>query len=249
MGPGGNGLAGHAASSGCIALVAVEHRQVALRHRHITPALGVIGHLVGARLLQAQVLARLAEVQGVPGKAHVGEMAAAKTNLERADRLLIGLTGQRPDDWAWRRDLGRVRYLLALVAGARDNDPARELTLAREAEQQLQRALDRAIAAHPTPRERAEIEVLLTSARLTQSDAHKARNEHAPAAEIQQREEARLLALPEPVRAAMEFEYQSGRPAMLLGDSLYYLDRRDEALAAYRRATARFAEGLRRSSR
>jgi tetratricopeptide (TPR) repeat protein len=45
----------------------------------------------------------------------------------------------------------------------------------------------------------------------------------------------------------MEFEYQSGRPAMLLGDSLYYMDRRDEALAAYQRATARFAAGLLRT--
>lgn len=210
--------------------------------------LDTLGATVGnSPELQREVavgLARLAEVQGVPGKAHVGEMAAAKTNLERADGLLLGLTLQRPDDWAWRRDLGRVRYLKALMAGARNNDPAREMSLAREAEQQLQRALDGAVAAQAVPKDLADIEVLLTSARLTQSDAHKARDEHAKAAAIQQREEARLLAMPEPVRAAMEFEYQSGRPAMLLGDSLYYLNRRDEALAAYRRATARFAEGL-----
>jgi len=192
-------------------------------------------------------LARLAEVQGVPGKPHVGEVDAAKANLQRADRLLSALTAQRPGEWTWQRDLGRVRYLRALMAGGRDNDPDRQLALAREAEQQLTTALAGAHAAHAAPHELADAEVLLTSTRLTQADAHKAHNEHALAAKLQVQEEARLLDLPEPVRAAMEFEYQSGRPAMLLGDSLYYLDRRDEALAAYRRATARFARGLARA--
>ena len=192
-------------------------------------------------------LARLAEVQGVPGKPHVGEVAAAKANLERADRLLAGLTQQYPARWAWQRDLGRVRYLRALMAGSRDNDAGAELTLAREAETKLLVAQAGAAAVHAPPSELADIEVLLTSARLTQADAHKARNEHAQAAALQQQEEARLPALPEAVRAAMEFEYQSGRPAMLLGDSLYYLDRRVEALAAYRRATTRFAQGLART--
>ena len=192
-------------------------------------------------------LTRLAEVQGVPGKPHVGEIAAAKANLERADRLLTGLTQQRPEVWTWQRDLGQVRYLRALMAGARDNDPARQLVLAREAEQKLSTALAGATAASAPPKDVADVDVLLTSSRLTQADAHSARNEHAAAAALQQQEEARVLALPAPVRAAMEFEYQSGRPAMLLGDSLYYLDRREEALAAYRRATARFAEGLART--
>ena len=192
-------------------------------------------------------LARLAEVQGVPGKPHVGEVAAAKANLDRADRLLTGLTQQRPGEWAWQRDLGRVRYLRALMTGARDNDPLAELTLAREAEQKLMTALSGAGAAGASAKDLADIEVLLTSARLTQADAHKMRNEHALAAALQQQQEARVLALPEAVRSAMEFEYQSGRPAMLLGDSLYYLDRREEALAAYQRATARFAEGLART--
>lgn len=192
-------------------------------------------------------LARLAEVQGVPGKPHVGEVAAARANLERAERLLDGLVQQRPAEWTWQRDLGRVRYLLALFLGARDNDPARQLATARQAEQHLRRALDGALASNATPKLRADIEVLLTSARLTQADAHKALNDHAAAAALQRQEEERLLALPEPVRAAMEFEYQSGRPAMLLGDSLYYLEQRTEALAAYRRATARFREGLMRA--
>ena len=192
-------------------------------------------------------LARLAEVQGVPGKAHVGEIAAARANLERAGQMLSALLSQRPDDWAWRRDLGRVRYLQALLASARDNSPAQELALAREAEAELQRALQGALVAQVPPRERGEIEVLLTSARLTQTDALKSANDHAAAAAIQEKEEARLLALPEAVRATMEFEYQSGRPAMLLGDSLYYLGRPEEALAAYRRATERFAQGLART--
>ncbi len=195
-------------------------------------------------------LARLAEVQGVPGRAHVGEPAAAKANLDRADRLLTGLATHgthSSQDWTWQRDLGRVRYLLALMAGARDNDAARELVLAREAEQHLQRALASAAASTVTDKDRAELEVLLTSARLTQADAHKTVDNHAAAATLQLGEETRLLALPAAVRAAMEFDYQSGRPAMLLGDSLYYLNRRGEALTAYRRAIARFSEGLQKT--
>jgi tetratricopeptide (TPR) repeat protein len=213
--------------------------------------LDTLGTTAGNDLeLQREVavgLARLAEVQGVPGKPHVGEVAAARSNLERAERLLIGLTEQRPQEWAWQRDLGRVRYLLALFYGARDNDPARQLAAARQAEQHLVPALDAARGAVSAPKVLADMEVLLTSARLTQADAHKSLNDHTAAAALQEREEARLLALPEALRAQMEFEYQSGRPAMLLGDSLYYLDRRDEALAAYRRATARFREGLLRT--
>ncbi len=189
-------------------------------------------------------LARLAEVQGVPGKAHVGDPKAAKSNLERAQTLLETLTRRRPAYLPWQRDLGKVRYLLALVYGGSDNDPARQLAKAREAEANLVRALNGIAGWSPTPKELGELNVLLTSARLTQADVFKQRNDHTAAAGIQAGEEKRLMALPPAVQREMEFEYQSGRPAMLLGDSLYYLDRYEEALAAYHRATARFEQGL-----
>ncbi len=189
-------------------------------------------------------LARLAEVQGVPGKAHVGDPRGAQVNLERAQRMLMTLTRARPSYLPWQRDLGKVRYLLALVYGGIANDPDRQLAKAREAESNLVRALDGISAWNPAPKELAELHVLLTSARLTEADVFKQHNQHAAAAAIQAGEEGRLLGLPESIRREMEFDYQSGRPAMLLGDSLYYLDRREEALSAYRRATARFEQGL-----
>lgn len=225
-------------------------------------------------------LARLAEVQGVPGRPHVGEPAAAKANLERAERILLALADRpsraaAPDARA-ARDLGQVRYLLALIYGGRDNDPARQLAKAREAEQQIQLALD-AMEAAPTPLQTglvpaataapasspaprgaasgstlagpprpADLHVLLTSARLTQADALRSLDRHAEAAALQGGEEQRLFALPEALRAQMDFDYQSGRPALMFGDSLYYLERKPEALEAYRRASERFERGLAR---
>ena len=189
-------------------------------------------------------LARLAEVQGVPGKAHVGEPASAKANLERAELILVSLTARAPQEMGWRRDLGRVRYLLALVYGAQDNNGTRQLQKARQAEANLLTALAAADKWLPSPADLAETHSLLTSSRLTQADVFKWREQYAAAASLQEQEEARLMALPATVRQAMEFEYQSGRPAMMLGDSLFYLGRLEEALAAYRRATARFEQGL-----
>jgi serine/threonine-protein kinase len=194
-------------------------------------------------------LARLAEVQGVPGKAHVGEPAAAKANLERAERMLVELTARAPREMGWQRDLGRVRYLLALVYGAQDNNEAGQLEKARQAEANLLTALAGVERWSPVPADLAELHTLLTSSRLTQADVFKWREQYAAAASLQEQEEARLMALPAAVRQAMEFEYQSGRPAMMLGDSLFYLGRLEDALAAYRRATVRFEQGLVRTPR
>ena len=46
------------------------------------------------------------------------------------------------------------------------------------------------------------------------------------------------------IRALMDFDYQAGRLALLSGDSLYYLDRKPEALAAYRRGAASFDKAV-----
>lgn len=189
-------------------------------------------------------LARLAEVQGVPGRAHVGESAAAKRSLERAERMMASLVQADPQRMDWLRDLGRTRYLLAIVYGGVDNDAGRQFAKARESEAALQRAIGGASAWRPPASELAEMHTLLAGARLTRADALRAQAKFAEAAEIQASEETRLMALPEPVKAAMEFDYQSGRVPLVLGDSLYDLGRVDEALAAYRRGTARMEQGL-----
>ena len=189
-------------------------------------------------------LTRLAEVQGVPGRAHVGEEAAAKQSLERAELMLATLTHGDRTRMDWLRDLGRTRYLLAIVYGGVDNDTERQLAKSREAEAALQRALDSAPTWRPPLNELAEMHILLTSARLTRADALRAQAKFAEAAEIQAGEEQRLMTLPEAIKAAMEFDYHSGRVPMLLGDSLFDLERKEEALAAYQRATSRMERGL-----
>lgn len=211
--------------------------------------LDALGETAGGDLgLQREVavgLGRLAEVQGVPGKAHVGEPAAAKANLERAERVLVTLTnGDTNSGASLQRDLGRVRCLLALVYGAQDNDPVRQLQKAKEAEASLLAALGSVDTWRPSAPQLAELHALLTSSRLTQADVYKWREQYAIAAALQKAEEERLLGLPAVIRNTMDFEYQSGRPAMMLGDSLFYLGRLEEALAAYRRATRRFEQGL-----
>jgi tetratricopeptide (TPR) repeat protein len=44
----------------------------------------------------------------------------------------------------------------------------------------------------------------------------------------------------------MDFEFQTGRTALTYGDSLYYLERRAEALQAYERGSERFQRALAR---
>ncbi|MBK7903482.1 MAG: hypothetical protein IPJ97_11490 [Proteobacteria bacterium] len=188
-------------------------------------------------------LARPGKCGGV-GQAHVRRPAAAKANLERAERMLVALTARAPQALGLQRDLGRVRYLLALVYGARDNNEAGRLQKARQAEANLLTALAGVDRWSPSTADLAELHTLLTSSRLTQADVFKWREQYAAAASLQEQEEARLLALPAAVRQAMDFEYHSGRPAMMLGDSLFYLEGLDDALAAYRRATSRCEQGL-----
>lgn len=189
-------------------------------------------------------LTRLAEVQGVPGRAHVGEIAAARTNLERAEAMLIAGRHDEPGQWTWRRDLAQVRYLLALVYGGRDNDNERQLAKAVQAESDVASALRDAQALSVSGQPLAGLHELLTSVRLVQADAHKWLKAIDVAHKLQSSEEQRLLALPADLRAQMDFDFQVGRLALLSGDSLYYLDRKPEALAAYRRGAASFDKAL-----
>lgn len=192
-------------------------------------------------------LGRLAEIQGGWAIPNLGERAAARPTFERAEAMLAALVQRRPHEWAWRRDLGRVQQRLADFYGGVDNDARRQLAKAREAEGQLQRALDAAVAANATARDQAELHTLLSSARLAQAFAMDWIDESPAAITLATAEEARLLALPEALRGEMDFGYRAGRAAGQLGDSLFFLNRFDEALAAYRRAQQRYAQSLERA--
>ena len=201
----------------------------------------------GLRAEVARGLTRLGEVQGVPGRAHVGEPAAAKASLERAEAMLLALAKDKPEAWPLQRDLGRAQYLLALAYGGIDNDVRRQLTKAQEAEQHILAALAQVNRAVPSAAELADVELLLLGVRLVQADSLKYNNDHVAAAALQSSEEARMQALPQAVKAAMQFEYHSARAVMLLGDSFWYQHKFDQAAAAYRRATERMEHGLVRS--
>lgn len=189
-------------------------------------------------------LGRLAEIQGGWAIPNLGERAAARPTFERAEAMLAALVQRRPDEWGWRRDLGRVQQRLADFYGGVDNDSHKQLAKAREAEGQLQRALDAAAAAKAPARDQAELHTLLSSARLAQAFAMDWIDESPAAIALATAEEARLLALPEAVRSEMDFGYRAGRAAGQLGDSLFFLDRFEESLAAYRRAQQRYAQAL-----
>lgn len=195
----------------------------------------------------ARGLTRLGEVQGVPGRAHVGEPAAAKLSLERAESMLVGLSTSSPDDWSLQRDLGRARYLLAIAYGGIDNDIKRQLEKAKQAEGHILAALRTIRSKPPATADVADVELLLLGARLVQADALKYNNDHKAAAAIQAAEEERMKNLPEAVKQAMPFDYQSARPTMMLGDSYWYLKEFEKATQAYQRATAQMESGLKRT--
>ena len=189
-------------------------------------------------------LTRLAEIQGGWSLPNVGEPEKARRAFERAEGLLADLVQRQPAQWAWQRDLGRVQYRLADFYGGRDNDASRQLAKAREAEGHIVLAIDSAARLGITNAEQAELDTLLSSARISQAFALDWNSESRAAAAVTEKEEARLLALPEGVRNEMEFEYRAGRAAMQLGDSRFYLDQFEASLAAYRRALERYARAL-----
>jgi tetratricopeptide (TPR) repeat protein len=152
--------------------------------------------------------------------------------------MLAALATAQPPPWALQRDLGWARYLRAITFGRSPSGAERQLAKAREAEQDLQRAIAAATAA--PAKDRAELEVTLLGARLVQAEALRWLQRHAEAAQITAAEEARIGALAEPLRGAIDIDAQLARPATMLGDSLYHLDRLPEALEAYRRGAAAF---------
>ncbi len=189
-------------------------------------------------------LGRLAEVQGGWAMPNVGEPAAARANFERAQAMLGTLVARQPDDWRMRRELGRVQQRMADFYGGVDNDARRQLEQAQQAETQLRRALALAEPGGAATRELGELQTLLNAARLSQSFAMDWIDQGTQAAALARDEEARLLALPEPVRREMEFEDRLGHTAAKLAESQFYLERFAEAFDAYRRAQLHYALAL-----
>lgn len=197
------------------------------------------------RSLQREVavaLRRLAEVQGVPGRANLGERAAALANVKRAEAMLVAL--QPGADWTWQRDLGHVRYVHSLFTGDSGADYPSQLALAQQAEQLLVPAFAGAEAAGASAQQLGELHTTLLGARLSQGFALRFLDRHADAGRIQAAEEQRIDALPAPIRAAIDYDYHRGRAPTSLGDSLYYQGQIDAALAAYQRGAQAFEAGL-----
>lgn len=210
---------------------------------------GLAATAAGDPGLQQEVavgLARLAEVQGVPGRPSVGEATAADRNLERAESMLVALAAAQPPRWALQRDLGHTRYLRAITLGRSPSGAEQQLAKAREAEQDLQRAIALAASGTAPVKDRADLEVTLLGARLVQADAMRWLKRHDEAARLMAAEETRIATLPEPMRGAIDIDAQLARPSSMLGDSLYHLERLPEALEAYRRGADAFERVLQR---
>ena len=216
-------------------------RELVERGQHY---LDVLAQTAGADLaLQREVavgLGRLAEIQGGWAIPNTGERAAARQTFERAEALLAALVAQRPSEWAWQRDLGRLRQRLADYYGGVDNDSRKQLATAQQAEANLRRAIE--LAPGASAHEQAELQTALSSARVTQAFARDWLDDSAGAVALARDEEARLQALPEAVRREMDFAPRIGRAANQAGDSLFFLNRFDEALSAYRRAQQHYVQ-------
>ncbi len=220
-------------------------RELVERSQHYLDALA---QTAGANLeLQREVavgLGRLAEIQGGWAVPNTGERQAARATFERAEGLLAALVAKHDERWPWRRDLARVQQRLADYYGGVDNDSRKQRDKAAEAEAHARQALQLAVAAGAAPRELGELQTVLSAARISQAFARDWLDDSAGALALALDEETRLGALDAPLRAAMEFEPRIGRAANQAGDSLFFLNRFDEALAAYRRAQQHYTQAL-----
>ncbi len=220
-------------------------RELVERSQHYLDALA---QTAGANLeLQREVavgLGRLAEIQGGWAVPNTGERQAARATFERAEDLLAALVAKHAERWPWRRDLARVQQRLADYYGGVDNDSRKQRDKAAQAEAHARQALQQAVGAGAAPRELGELQSVLSAARISQAFARDWLDDSAGALALALDEETRLGGLDAPLRAAMEFEPRIGRAANQAGDSLFFLNRFDEALAAYRRAQQHYAQAL-----
>lgn len=184
-------------------------------------------------------LLRLAEVQGVPSRPNLGLTEAALSNLDRAVGVFDALLANLPGDLILRADRGRALYFLAVTRSAHDQDPSQQMALANRAEADVLAALGPAAGAR-----KADLQVLLLGVRLTQADALTTLGDHAGALDIRIAEEARIVALTPAERTFMDWDYEAGRVAAQVGDSLYWLDQTQASKDAYDRAALRFETGL-----
>ncbi len=220
-------------------------RELVERSQHYLDALA---QTAGANLeLQREVavgLGRLAEIQGGWAVPNTGERQAARATFECVEGLLAALVAKHAERWPWRRDLARVQQRLADYYGGVDNDSRKQRDKAAQAEAHARQALQQAVAAGAAPRELGELQSVLSAARISQAFARDWLDDSAGALALALDEETRLGGLDAPLRAAMEFEPRIGRAANQAGDSLFFLNRFDEALAAYRRAQQHYAQAL-----
>ena len=189
-------------------------------------------------------LGRLAEIEGGWAVPNTGERTAARPTFERAEHMLDALVQQRPTEWRWQHDLGRVQQRLAAYYGGVDNDARKQLAKAQESEAHLHRAVELAQATHAAPDDLAALQTTLSATRVMQAFARDWLDDSRGAMALAAEEEQRLLALPEAVQHAMGIDAPLGRAANQGGDSLFFLERYGEALAAYRRAQQRYALAL-----
>lgn len=192
--------------------------------------------------LQAEAatgLVRLAEVQGVPSRPNLGLGEKAIENLERALTTLDALVKASPEDASLQLARGRALYFLAVSKGAFAQDVAAQLELAHRAEPDVLAAL-----AAPGETPLGEINSLLLGVRMTMADALQTQGDQAGALALRESEETRLKALTEAERAGMDYDYDAGRMAAMLGDSYYYAGRMPDSQAAYERAAGHFSDGI-----
>jgi tetratricopeptide (TPR) repeat protein len=89
-----------------------------------------------------------------------------------------------------------------------------------------------------------EINSLLLGVRMTMADALQTQGDQAGALALRESEETRLKTLTEAERAGMDYDYDAGRMAAMLGDSYYYAGRMPDSQAAYERAAGHFSDGI-----
>jgi eukaryotic-like serine/threonine-protein kinase len=184
-------------------------------------------------------LLRLAEVQGVPSRPNLGLATAALANLDRAVAMFDSLIAVDPDNMVLRADRGRGLYFLAITRGVYDQDPGQQKSLADRAEADILAALAPATGAR-----RGDLQVLLLGVRLTQADALVSLGDQENALRLRVTEEGRIRDLDPTERSFMDWNYEAGRVAAQVGDSLYGLGQIDMSKAAYDRAVTQFQAGL-----